>query len=209
MLTSHDRPVFSSRDDTHLHLQQLPTNYHSQSFSQFSSRTPAVFSSQWNCGLPHRRCPSCLPTTTTTTTTTIIVVVRRANQQQHALPRHPPTLRHLARKTHPGDAGRSRPKTAHADRVPPAYPRSRRHDTRRQGARRGAERPRQRGTNGRAAENGTQGPAWFCRRRVETRVWRETIGRLPFGLRRGGPQTANNWSTHFGWGTNARQDRGT
>jgi hypothetical protein len=112
-------------------------------------------SSERHSRLPHRRCPRLLFTTLRDDDN---------HRAEHALSRHPPTFRHLPRRTRAGRAGRSRPEASHADGVSRSYDGGRWRDTRREGTGRGGERACERGAHGGTAESEEEGDAWLDRR---------------------------------------------
>lgn len=126
------------RDD---HAQRPPTNSHIQWASHLSPNNATVFNPQRNRGFPHRSCPSHLPTKATTFFVVGLIFSNCIRRTMHTLPRNPTALRHLSRKTCPRHARGTRPAKTHANGVSFAYTRSSWHDTRRQGARGGTERP--------------------------------------------------------------------
>jgi len=135
-----DAPLALSlhRDD---HAQPRPTNSYTQWASQHSPHNATVFSTQRNRSFPHRSCSPRLFTNATTILIALLFFTNYIRRAKHTLPHNPTTLRHLSRKTCPRHARSTRPAKTHANGVSFAYTRSGRHDTRRQGARRGPERP--------------------------------------------------------------------
>ncbi len=149
-----------SDDDRHPH--HLSTGFHPQQHSEESICTAFTRSSQRHNGLPHR----CRARVFTTTLNHSHVHVH-IDRAKHTLPRHPPTLRHLPRKTRSRHPRRSRLAAAHADGVPHTHTRSRWDDTRCEGTRRGGKCARKRGANGGTTESRAQGSARVCRGWIE------------------------------------------
>ena len=138
----------------------------SSSSNSYSPRRAALtHSSQWHNRLSHRCSPRLF------FTTTLQDRLRDHHYRvEHALPCHPPTFRHLSRRTCEGHAGCSRPETSHANSVSRSYAGGRRHNTCGEGTGRSGERACERGAHSGIAESRAEGDARVCCGWVEGRV---------------------------------------
>ena len=138
----------------------LPTSRRAFTLSALPKLLNAPYiRSQRHSRLPHHRRPRLFFTMTL-----------QDHRAKHALPRHPPTFRHLPRRTRAGNAVPSRPEASHADGVSRAYAGGRWHDTRSEGTDRGGGHACERGAYCGTAESGEEADVLVCCGWVEGRV---------------------------------------